>query len=143
MSNQFQDCLKRGKIKKFSRGRTLSTKELGLAREDLAYAKDSFKKKNYRWSIVQTYYSMFHSARSLLFKENYREHSHFCLIEAIRELYIKAGRLELSLLESLIKAKQLRESADYYGEFSDLNAKKLIIDAEKFIEKVKEIINRK
>ena len=140
MSDNFQSCLRKGKIKKFSRGRLLAQKELKLALEDLESARKSFNDKNHRWSIVQTYYSMFHSARSLLFNQNYREHSHFCLIEAIRELYVKKGSLSTLLLESLSKAKQLREAADYYGDFSELNAKKLLDEAEKFIIMAEELL---
>ncbi|MFH1661885.1 MAG: HEPN domain-containing protein [Candidatus Falkowbacteria bacterium] len=141
MNNKFKECIKRGKIKDFSRGKYLVKKELNLAKEDLRFAKISFKEKNYRWSIVQTYYSMFHSARSLLFNKNYREHSHFCLIEALRELYVKDGLVNVIIMESFIKAKRLREAADYYGDFSELNANKLLNDAEKFIDEVIKIIN--
>ena len=38
MIKNFADCLKRGKIKKFSRGRKLAAKELRLAKEDLGSA---------------------------------------------------------------------------------------------------------
>lgn len=139
--SKWQECLKSGKIKKFSRGQSLAGKELRLAQEDLKYARKSFREKNYRWSIVQTYYSMFHAARSLLFHANYREHSHFFLAEAIRELYVNRGSLSVLLLESLLKAKGLREAADYYGDFSELNAKKLLADAANFIKAAAEILN--
>jgi len=33
--------------------------------------------------------SMFHSTRALLFAKNYREHSHYCLIVAMRALYVE------------------------------------------------------
>ena len=67
MIKNFEDCLKKGKIKKFSRGKSLAGKELRLAKEDLNSAQKSFDDENYRWCIIQVYYSMFHSARSLLY----------------------------------------------------------------------------
>ena len=138
--NSFQDCLKKGKIKNISRGKTLVKKELGLAKDDLNFATKSYRGKNYRWSIIQTYFSMFHSARSLLYNRNYREHSHFCLIEAVKELYVKSGKISIIIIESLIKAKHLREAADYYGDFSELNANKLLKNAKDFLDVVKKII---
>ena len=45
MIKNFKDCLKAGKIKKFSRGKTLSPKEIKLAEEDLKIAEKSFKDK--------------------------------------------------------------------------------------------------
>jgi len=143
MIKNFEDCLKTGKIKKFSRGKILSSKEIRLAEEDLRTAEKSFKDKNYRWCIIQIYYSMFHSARALLYFENFRERSHYCLNQAIRELYVKQGRIDVFFLEALLEAKNLREAADYYGDYSDVNTEKLLKRAEKFIKKAREIIHSK
>jgi len=88
MSPEFKDCLARGKIKNFSPGKNLAPKELRLAGDDLHSARKSFAEGNCKWSIIQSYYSMFHSARALLYRKSYRERSHFCLIEAIRFLYV-------------------------------------------------------
>jgi len=133
MSQEFKKCFERGKIKIFSPGKKLAEKELRLSGEDLKISKESFKAKRYKWSIIQSYYSMFHSARALLYSKSYREKSHFCLIEAIRTLFVETGKLDCSLLESLLEAKNLREAADYYGDFSELNGRKLIKKAEEFL----------
>jgi len=140
MIKSFQDCLRKGKIKNFSRGKSLAGKELRLAKEDLNSARKSFTDKNYRWCVIQVYYSMFHSARSLLYFKNYREHSHYCLNLAVRELYVKQDKIDVFLVEALSEAKNLREAADYYGDYSGINAKRLLGRAEKFIEKAGEII---
>lgn len=140
MNGEFEKCLKKGKLREFSRGKDLAGKELKLAKEDLDISKSSFNEENFRWAVVQAYYSMFHSARCLLFNKNYREHSHYCLIEAIRNLYVATGNLSNLFLEDLIKAKQLREAADYYGDFSADNAKRLLKSAEKFIAEAEKIL---
>lgn len=140
MSLEFKKCLERGKIKKFSPGKKLAGKELRLAGEDLKISLKSLSDKNYKWSIIQSYYSMFHSARALLYSKSYREKSHFCLIEAIRTLFVETGEINVSLAESLLEAKNLREAADYYGDFSEINCKKLIKKAEEFLETAKAII---
>lgn len=140
MIKDFEDCLKSGKIKRFSRGKILAPKEIRLAEEDFKTAQKSFRDKNYRWCIIQIYYSMFHSARSLLYFRNFRERSHYCLNQAVRELYVKQNKIDVFFLEALSEAKGLREAADYYGDYSGINAKKLLDKARKFISKVKEII---
>ncbi len=142
MIQNFRDCLTRSKIKKFSRGKSLAPKEIRLAEEDLKIAQKSLQDRNYRWCIIQIYYSMFHSARTLLYFQNYKEHSHYCLIQAIKELYVKENKISIFFLEALIEAKNLREAADYYGEYSEENAKKLLKRAEEFIEKTKEIVSK-
>ena len=130
MNRHFEECLKKNKIKEFSQGRSLSSKEIKLAEEDLESAKRSFAEENYRWCIVQTYYSMFHFARALLYHKNYRERSHFCLREAIRVLYVEKGELSVFLIEALAEAINLREAADYYGDYSGVNSEKLLARAE-------------
>ncbi|MDP2656624.1 MAG: HEPN domain-containing protein [bacterium] len=141
MTSEFQDCLTRGKLKSFSQGMGLCEKELRIAKEDYVIATKSFEDKNYRWAIIQTYYSMFHSARALLYSKNFREKSHYCLIQAINELFVKEGLLSVIFLDAIIEAKQLREVADYYGDFSDSNAEKLIGHADRFIKRSEEILN--
>jgi len=140
MSQEFNKCLERNKIKKFPPGKKLAKKELKLAQDDLKISLKSLSEGNYKWSIIQSYYSMFHSARALLYSKNYREKSHFCLIEGVRTLFVETGKMQVSLLESLREAKNLRESADYYGNFSELNCKKLTRKAKEFWKVAKQII---
>ena len=142
-NTKYENCLKRGKIREFSRGKALVSKELNLALSDYKTAQESFKKENYKWSTIQTYYSMFHSARALLYSNNLREKSHFCLIEAIRTLYVNKRLLGYWLIEALQKAKRLREEADYYGEFSKENARDLLDKAKEFLEKTQDILKMK
>ncbi len=140
MSQEFNKCLERGKIKSFSPGPKLAKKELRLAQEDLAMSLKNLEEKNYRWSIVQSYYSMFHCARALLYSKEYREKSHFCLIEAIRTLFCETGKINVSLVESLLEAKNLREAADYYGDFSKINCQKLTKKALEFLKIAKGLL---
>lgn len=76
MSREYDDCMKRGKIKLFSRGSTLAPKEIETAGDDLKRAQKTYKEGDYKWATIQIYYSMFHSARALLYMRNLREHSH-------------------------------------------------------------------
>jgi len=142
MSQEFKKCFQRGKITEFSPGKKIFTKELRIAGEDFLSAQKSFSEENYKWSIIQSYYSMFHSARSLIYISGYREKSHFCLIEAIRELYVEKGLLGVSLVEALLEAKNLREDADYYGDFSKINAEKLLKKATDFLDKARDITTK-
>ncbi len=140
MSQEFSKCVKRGKIKKFTPGPRLVSKELRLAEEDLKTSSKSFSGKNYKWGIIQSYYSMFHSARALIYSEGYREKSHFCLVEAVRTLFVEKRKLNVLLVEALLEAKNLREAADYYGDFSKENCGKLIKRAEDFLKTAREMV---
>jgi uncharacterized protein (UPF0332 family) len=133
MNPEFERCLRSQKIKVFSRGKMLADKVLKVAASDLEQAKITFEDDNYKWATIQCYYSMFHSARALLYIRNYRERSHHCLIVAIRVLYVEKKLLPLHLIEGLQKAKTLRESADYYDQWSKMGVETILKIAEEFL----------
>ena len=133
MTKEFKDCLKQRKITKFERAPELAPRELTEAAADLGASETSYAEQNYKWAIIQSYYSMFHAARALIYARGYRERSHHCLLIALRSLFVTEGLLDATLLESLQLAKKLRENADYYGEFSKDAASQLIEDAKIFL----------
>lgn len=141
MNPEFEACLKRGKIKEFSQGKSLAQKELKTAGSDLNEAKETFQKEGYKWATIQAYYSMFHSARALLYNKNYGEKSHYCLIVALKVLYVETGLLPVSFIEVLQRAKDLREDADYYDEWSKITTEDILTKAEEFLERAKKIIS--
>lgn len=143
MQNKFKKCLEYKKIVHFNRGPNLVSKELKLSLDDLNSAKDIYKRKNYKWATVHAYYSMFHAGRALLYSKRYREKSHYCLIEAIRELYVEKKELNFIFVENMHKAKVLREEADYYGEYKKSMAEELIKKSEEFLDEVKSIVKNK
>lgn len=100
------------------------------------------RKRRGRMYFYATYYSMFHSARALIYDKNYRERNHYCLIVALRALYVETKQLNFSLVEALQKAKTLREQADYYSEFSKTTASDLLESAKEFLNKAGEILKQ-
>ncbi len=141
-SEFFEQCLKLNRIKPFSRGPALAPKELDLALADLRRGQATFASGDYKWATVQAYYSMFHSARSLLYIKNYREKSHACLIEAVRHLFAAEGLIASEIMEAMVNAKRLREEADYYGDYSETVAKDLLAGAEAFYKAADKIVKK-
>ncbi len=72
--------------------------------------------------------------------KNLREHSYFCLIAAVRSLYVETKQLPVYFLEALQEAKNLREEADYYNRWSKAGCEKLLKLAEEFLNKAKEFL---
>jgi len=143
VSLEYDDCLKRGKIKPFSRGKSLAPKELETAASDLERSEKTYKDGDYKWATIQIYYSMFHSARALLYDKNLREHSHFCLLAAIKSLYVETKQLPVCLWEGLQEAKNLREEADYYNRWSKQGCERLLKLAEALLERAKDVIKKR
>ena len=133
MAIEYKECIKNRKITEFDSGRDIAPKEIVTALKDLESAKASAGADNFKWATVQLYYSMFHSARALLYAAGLREHSHVCLLLAMRELYVVKEKMPVAFVEALQQAKQLREEADYYDRWSKTGCNKLIKSAEEFL----------
>jgi uncharacterized protein (UPF0332 family) len=141
MTHEHDECIKKGKIKQFSRGVALAPKEIEAAKSDLERARKTHQEGDCKWATIQIYYSMFHSARALLYAKNLREHSHYCLIAAIKTLYVETKQISMSLLEALQEAKNLREEADYYNRWSQTGCEKLLKFAEDFLCKANGLVS--
>ena len=111
-----------------------------MAQSDLSEAKAGYENERYKWSTVQAYYAMFHAARALVYSKDYREKSHYCLVIALRALFVDEGKMDAQSVRDLLNAMNLRESADYDAEFSQSGAKAVIESADKFIQKTIEIL---
>lgn len=60
---------------------------------------------------------MFHSARSLLFLDGYREKSHYCIARYLEEKYVRSGMLESKWVELLDHYRDLRHDDQYSTTF--------------------------
>lgn len=88
---------------------------------------------------MQGYYSMFHSARALVYSKGFREKSHYALFVALRELL--RNQLEFEIIQNFEEAMSLREEADYGLVFSEEGATSIVNNAARFLNKVKEILH--
>ncbi len=123
MRYQFEQCIDKGKIVKIKIAPDLISKEIAEAKNDLDSCERSIKENNFKWAIIQAYYSMFHSFRALIFSKGYREKSHTCIKYAIESLFVDTGALDKRFLQDFSYAMKVREGADYgsvYGEDSAL-----------------------
>ena len=142
MKITFKDCLANKRIFHFPPAEHLAALEIEDAESDLQSAREEFSKSGFKWATVKGYYSMFHAARALLYSRGYREKGHYCLYLAIKELFVKEGKLSPFLAEALENSMILREEADYRRKFSQEGASATIESAEKFIKTAKDILKK-
>lgn len=133
MKQAFRRAIEKRRIIRFPEGRQLVDRELNAAREDLGEARDRLAKGRFKYATITAYYSMFHAARALLYREGYREKSHHYLLVAIEALYVSEGRLTPSLARDLRNAMILREEADYHSDFSESGARAVLNSAERLL----------
>jgi len=133
--NDFERCIKERRLIKIRPSKEIIQKEVESSEYDLERARNSLDEGDFKWAAVQSYYSMFHAAKALVFKKGYREKSHFCLIIALRTLYVKEDKLESEMVENLELCMNLRHEADYGLTYHQESAETAIKYAEGFLEK--------
>jgi len=138
VSFRFRQLLEERRLTRIKPDRKLVLKEIEGAKSDLETARKSLRDGNFKWAIIQGYYSTFHTARALVYSKGFREKSHYALLIAVQELF--SDKLESSLVQGFEDAMNLRQAADYGLAFSKEGAINVIETAEKFLLKTKEIL---
>ena len=133
--NDFERCIKERRLIKIRPSKEIIQKEVESSEYDLERARNSLDEGDFKWAAVQSYYSMFHAAKALVFKKGYREKSHFCLIIALRTLYVKEDKLESEMVENLELCLNLRHEADYGLTYHQESAETALKYAEEFLDK--------
>ncbi len=110
----FEECLKRGLIKRDLGATERVRSSLRVAERFLESAKRNFEIEDYEMVEIAAYNSAFHSMRALLFAKGYKERSHHCLAVGVRELYKKDQKL-LNYVNIFDKLRISRHSVQYGG----------------------------
>jgi len=110
MKITFKDCLAKKTIFHFEAAKHLVKLEIEDAKSDLKSAQEELQKSGFKWATIKGYYAMFHAARALLYSRGYRERGHYCLYLAIKEFFVKEGKVDSQLKEHLRLLKAQRDS---------------------------------
>lgn len=85
---------------------------------------------------------MFHAARSILFRDGWREKSHACVARYLEENYVKTGKLEIKWLDLLDYSRETRHNEQYDLSFfsTEEDAKHAIESASRFYDRIKSLL---
>lgn len=137
---ELDTCLARGYLKIISSDVELSNKELAESEDDFSKARAKLLEKDYKWSIIMSYYSMFHAAKAILFQLGYAEKKHFA-ISAVLEDMAKQGRMKSVHVNNFKGAMAAREESNYHYTYPLETAEFELENAEVFLEEVKKILS--
>lgn len=117
---------------------------MNLAKEDLKIANFALKEGFYRQSIVSSYYVTLSSSRALLLEKGFLPKSHSGVFTMLGLHIIKQNLLPKTYSAEIKKLFRERLSANYSGQrdFTQEEAEEAIEFAEKFYEKVLELIGK-
>jgi len=136
----FDDCIRRGLLKKDESVKNRVKSSLEIAERFLRSAERTFEIEDFVMVQIAAYNSVFHCGRALLFAKGYRERSHRCLIVALRRLYGDDSKL-MNLINIFDRLRIQRHNVQYGGALISREEAKFIINyARNFLETVKEIL---
>jgi uncharacterized protein (UPF0332 family) len=136
----FKDCLSKGLIRKNKSAPERVNKSLEIAERFLNSSKKNLEIDEMEMAEIASYNSIFHSSRALLFKKEYTERSHVCVIIALKKLYKNDYEL-IDLLNTFDKIRISRHNIQYGGILIDNKEAKYVYDfAKQFLEKTKSIL---
>ena len=136
----YKECLSKGLIRKDKSAPERVKKSLEIAERFLTSSKKNLEIEELEMAEIASYNSIFHSARSLLFKKEYTERSHVCVILALKELYKEDHEL-IDLLNTFDKIRISRHNIQYGGILIDKEEAEFVYDfAKQFLEKTKSIL---
>ena len=81
------DCFKKGLLRKSKIDDAIIFKEIENAYRHLDNANKCLIDEMYDLAVVSIYTSMFHAARSLLFRDGIKERSHVCVVGYLQDKY--------------------------------------------------------
>jgi uncharacterized protein (UPF0332 family) len=136
-----ESCLKEGFLQPIKMERDLIKKEFEEAKYDLGKAERAFEEDDFKWSIVKSYYSMFHAVRTVLFSLGLKERRHFAIRVVLEDLSAK-GKLENRFVSDFSAALEAREDADYRYTYSQETADYLLKAAGDFLVRMKKLARR-
>lgn len=134
-----QDCINQGYLLNIKPDENLIRKEINESEYDLDKAENSLNEKDWKWTTIASYYSMFHLARAVLFKLGLREKKHFAIVLVLEELN-KQGKLEMKYINQFEAAMTSREDADYHYTYSQTTAEHSLKTAKEFIQRLKKLL---
>lgn len=113
MSFNYNDCVRKGLLKKIPPSKDKATQSLRKSRQWLKEAENSLKGNALSSSILASYAVMFHAARAILFFDGFREKSHACVARYLEEKYVKTGKLDKKWVELLDHSREIRHADQY------------------------------
>lgn len=136
------ECFERGLLRRIEPSRTKSEQSLLSAREWLSEAEKNLDAEALRSAVSSSYLAIFHSVRSVLFRDGVREKSHYC-IGLYLQRYVEEGRLEEDwpMLFDRIRSVRHADQYSFMAKPTKEEVQEGIDLAERFIERMEKLLN--
>lgn len=142
--SELEECFRKGLIRKIPASEEKAAKSMAKANRWLNEAKKNFEHDLLDSCLVSSYSAMFHAARALLFKDGFREKSHYCVARYLEKEYVGKGKLSRTVVDLLDRFRDLRHTDLYQLDFfaTKEEAEEAIKSAEILIREIDDLIKK-
>lgn len=133
---RLEDCFEKGLLRRRRPDLLKVRRAMEIARIDLDRAKRLMAKEFYMESTLFCYTGMFQAARALLFKDGIFERSHVCVIEYLKEHYVRNHILGVNYLSWFDSMRIDRHEALYGLEVREVSCE----EAEESLRRASEFV---
>lgn len=136
------DCLQEGLLVKTKPDLQKARSSLEMAEHKLELAEKEFEHRFFESAIISAYTSMFHAGRALLFKDGFKERSHFAVYVFVNQKYAtQIERKYVNELDSLrLQRHELMYGLEKNVDAQEENADTAIKLASGFLNSIQKII---
>ncbi|WP_230972445.1 HEPN domain-containing protein [Archaeoglobus neptunius] len=138
----FEECVRRGLLRRVTPSLGKTKQSMKRAEKWLFDAEKSLEHGLYDNCLISSYLAMFHSARAILFRDGWREKSHFCIARYLEEKYVKQGKLEREWVDLLDRLRETRHADQYDISYfaTQEEAESVINIAHEFVERMEKLL---
>ena len=105
----FDACIRNGRLKPYQASEELLLKEIKTSLEEMDKARSCFREGRFEETVIQSYFAMYRSAKSLLFAGGYKDSNLYSLVAGVTRLYVAPGALDPDLIDMLKIAKDQKD----------------------------------
>jgi uncharacterized protein (UPF0332 family) len=136
-SDRFNDCLDKGLLRATAPSLGSCLESLRTAEEWLREAQQNLSAGSLRSAYGSAYMCFFHSARAILFKDGYREKSHYCIGVYLEHLSTEK-RLEIhwAFLFDNVRSSRHNEQYSFAPPPTIMEVRSVINDAGSFLRRM-------
>jgi len=111
------------------------------AKKWLKEAEENFQNKTFNSCMLSCYLVMFHSARAILFKDGFREKSHFAIARYLEAVYVNKNLLEKKWIDLLDHYREIRHEDQYSTAFfvTEGEARNALTSAKEFLGRMEKL----
>ncbi len=107
--NAFDDCVKKGRLKKIETDAERVAQELSTAQEEIEQGRAYYEKGNWGGVVVQAYFAMSHGARGALASQGFRDTNFYALCVGIQQLFVEPGDLQPDTVKEIRTSKEIKD----------------------------------